>query len=93
MQATTSHSSTPLVETCLPVKSSFSKRLQRLSDVVETHLVLVLDAHRPCQRPFDGRLRPGGVPLCEGVGRRTIASHSRRLSFLGSDPPHAQACC
>jgi hypothetical protein len=62
MKATTSLPATSLAETCLPGESSFSKRLQRLSDVVETRLVLVLDAHRPCQRPLDGCLARGGVP-------------------------------
>jgi hypothetical protein len=38
MKATTSVPATSLVETCLPVESSFSERPQRLSNVVETCL-------------------------------------------------------
>jgi hypothetical protein len=60
MTATTSLAPTSLVETWLPVKSYFSKGPQLSSNVmVRAH---VPDAHRLCQRPLDGRLRPGGVP-------------------------------
>jgi hypothetical protein len=69
MKAVTSRPSPSLVETCLPVASYLFYKPQLSSNVVETRLALVVDAHRPCQRPLDGRLRPGGVPLREGVGK------------------------
>jgi hypothetical protein len=55
MKATTSHPPTSLVE------PSFFKRPQRSSNVVVR--ARVLGAHGLCQRPLEGRLRPGGVPL------------------------------
>ena len=63
MQATTSLPSAYLVETWLPVESYLFNKPQLSSDVVETRRALVLDGHRRCQRPLDGHLRPGGVPL------------------------------
>ena len=69
MKATTSLPSTSLVETWLPVESYLFNKPQLSSDVVETRRALVLDGRRRCQRPLDNHLRPGDVPLREGVGK------------------------
>jgi hypothetical protein len=53
--------STSLVGPCLLVESAFFKGRQLSSNVMVR--ARVLGAHRLCQWPLAGRLRPGGVPL------------------------------
>jgi hypothetical protein len=67
-----------LAVTCLPIKASLFKEPQRPCTV--TVHARVPDIHRWCQRPLDGRLRPGGVPLGQSVGERRCWLASGRAS-------------